>query len=760
MFEHRPLTAPDGIFTPLSGRQPRCVYCCRITTYSPAAGAFIRKYYDAARRRGVILEGGIPNPTPENISYYQEIMGAAFQMSKGFLNSSLAKWLPRMSNEQRESVASAMFSVLDGMQKQGKNENMLKNAYTKFMCWLYYKFERITAQLGDNEIPKILYEGSITNYELLMLDLLSQAGCDVVMLLYKGDVDYQKLDPSSKLSQVLSFPGSTPFPADYSLKAVRQAIQKEANRIRIYGQLPTVTCNVNSWTDEKPFDALRKPLRERGSDQTHCCTCFFRMKGVEDKQTYPNELFRLYDDLKQTGRRILILEQGIPEPTNVEIQSVHRSNFTDVDRVLQVLAANLQFPASQEIHRMMVKAFLDLMFEAYDGGQRNLNQLTNTAVILISWVHRYQEKLFHSWKAPETAVVLLLGGCRDERETLFIRFLTRLPVDIMILVPDLNKVCCLQDPALREIGFPDSLVQNSYPTDASQIVVGTTAYHAERELDTMLYDDTGMYRNQQYGKADAVTLRTMYEEIALLWKEEARFRPNFGVNNHTVSIPVIFAKVSGVKDSDIPAYWNSIKELVTEDTFAVTKPPYRSNLIPSPLQNTVGEFFDKGRLNKQYIRCHPSYQYGFLREEMQDHILDKLQLLIDSKMICNLTGAEFLIASTILSLDIEMVRLIQRFDFTKVPPKFVYVNTGEAIITPQDAIIAAFLHLIGFDVLFWVPTGYQSVERYFKPGLLEEHQIGDYVYDLNAPDLKRLTVKAKKAKKSGSWPSIFRKRGK
>ncbi|MBR3631318.1 MAG: hypothetical protein IKN55_12715, partial [Oscillospiraceae bacterium] len=160
------------------------------------------------------------------------------------------------------------------------------------------------------------------------------------------------------------------------------------------------------------------------------------------------------------------------------------------------------------------------------------------------------------------------------------------------------------------------------------------------------------------------------------------------------------------------------------------------------------------------IRSHPTYQYGFLREEMQEHILDKLQLLIDGKIITGITGAEFLIASTILSMDIELIRLIQRFDFTKVPPKFVYVNTGEAIISPQDAVIAAFLHLIGFDVLFLVPTGYQSVEKYFTPGLLEEHQIGDYVYDLSAPDLKRLSEKAKKAKKSNSWASrIFKKRG-
>ena len=31
---------------------------------------------------------------------------------------------------------------------------MLKNAYIKFMCWLYYKFERIVNLLGENSRPE------------------------------------------------------------------------------------------------------------------------------------------------------------------------------------------------------------------------------------------------------------------------------------------------------------------------------------------------------------------------------------------------------------------------------------------------------------------------------------------------------------------------------------------------------------------------------------------------------------------------------
>ena len=39
-------------------------------------------------------------------------------------------------------------------------------------------------------------------------------------------------------------------------------------------------------------------------------------------------------------------------------------------------------------------------------------------------------------------------------------------------------------------------------------------------------------------------------------------------------LPVIFAKVCGIKNGDETAYWTSIKELITEDTFVVKHFPF------------------------------------------------------------------------------------------------------------------------------------------------------------------------------------------
>jgi hypothetical protein len=494
MFAHVKLRNLDDFFIELDNRPERGVYFCRINGYTQSIGDFISRYCEAARGNGVIIEGKLQNPDEKNIAHYNEIMGMGYELSIEFISQSLKKWLPGLNMRQREDLVGVVFDVLTDLKHSGKNDSIVKNTYIKFMCWLYYRFERIANLLGDNDVPKILYAGDISNYELLMMKILSSAGCDIILLQYSGDAKYLALDRESKISDPIEITGMTSFPQGFSLK-------------------------------------------------------------------------------------------------------------------------------------------------------------------------------------------------RDNSQT------------------------------------------------SSQ--VETVAYQAERELDTLLYQDTGMFRNMQYGKANSVILKTMYEEIAILWKEELKYRPNFTTEHDMVKMPVIFAKVSGVKDGDIPKYWNSVRELMGEDTLVIRQVPYISYSTPNPIKPYVTGFYKNGKLLKDKIKENANYPYGVLREEMQDHILDKLQLLIDQKTIKGTgeNGTEYTIISTALNMSKGIVRVIQKFDFTKKNPKLIYINTGENIISIEDSILTAFLSLIGFDVVFFVPTGYQSVEKYFNYKLIEEHQMGNYVYDMAIPDL-------------------------
>lgn len=756
MFEHKILQTPDDYFKGLNSRKEKGVYFYRINGFNEAVRSFIRNYYEAARQCGVVIEGKIPNPDEKNLSYFEEIMGLDFQMSLGFIGAGLKKWLPRMNDYQRKNVAESMYDTLEAMRREGKNENMLKNAYIKFMCWLYYKFERIVNRLGEDTVPKILYEGEIGNYELKLVTVLSNAGCDVVLLQYRGDQNYLKLDPGSLLSCSLILEGMQPFPEDFSIKRLQEEMARAASTEKLYGQRPGVRACANAWTEGKGLPDFLAPAGARGSDPGLFYNCFVRINGVWDKLTYLNDLYQFQLALQNSGRHTVILDHQIPVPTPDEINAIRRAHYQNQEQMLTDLSGNIQYTANIELQRLMNQAFLDILLEEASQEGMNLNRLTGKAVYLLCWLKRYQPLLFAGWNMPEIGCFIYLGGCRAENEELFLRFLSRLPVDVLILNPNLNSRCCLEDRTLYEINYEESLTVNIYPRENSDLHMGTAAYHAERELDTLMYQDSGIYRNRQYSKAVSVTLQTMYEEIAILWNQELNFRPNFSIVDDVVNMPVIFSKVSGIKDGNVQQYWTDIKALRTEDTLINSSVPFIDPMAANPLKAHAAGFFKNGRLLRGRIREHPDYQYGFLRDEVQEHIFDKLQLLIEKKIIKGTfeNGTEYTIIATVLNLNREIVRMIQKFDFTKKNPKFLYINTTERMISLEDTILVSFLNLAGFDVVFFVPTGYQSVERYFNRQVMEEHQIGSYVYDLTAPQFDRLPSATRQ-----SWRDKIFKRG-
>ena len=740
MFQLGRIEKLHDYFSACSRRREQAVFFYRMAGYSGEVAAFLTQYDQAARTNGVVIEGRIPNPDPKQLDYLAEMMGSDFQLDAGFLTQKLTRWLPRLTGAQREAVVTAMTATLQDLQAHGKNENMLRNAYIKYMCWLYYKFERILGRLGGDELPKILYDGTVSSYELQLLVILARAGADIVLLERAGDAGYLHCDPTSQYAQLYQASGLTPFPADFSLRQLREQGRQQAERQKLYGAPAGIAPCTNAWMKTPDGKEILTAVRARGDDPKLFYNAFVVQYGVEDKLLFPSDMVAFYQQLKREGRKVCLENGRLPPPTPEEIAAVRRRNHQTAEQLAADLAANLQYPNNQQLQTLMRQAFLDVVLEEDKAVGGNLNRLLNKAVYLVAWMKRYQKDLFQNWQAPEVGVFLLFGACSGDNEALFLRLLAKLPVDVLVLLPDLNAPCVLKDPALLDLHKEHSLPMTDFPVEPSQMRVRTAAYQAEREMDSILYQNTGLYRAKQHQKAEAVTLQTMYEEIGLLWDQELKYRPGFAAEGDTVTVPVLLEKICGIKDGPILPYWLEIKKLVTPETTLVTKLPWQTGLEANPMKPYATQFLRQGRLQREKIKQHKDYPYGILRPEIQDYLLDKLQVLLDEKLIAGTyqNGTEYTIVSTILGLPKDLLRRIQNFDFTKKNPKLIIISTTEETLSLEDSILVAFLNLVGFDILFFVPTGYQSIEKYFQKPFANEHQLGPYRYDLQVPDFRTL----------------------
>ena len=763
MFDRVDAAQWKDLALPISRRRGRGVFFERVCGWNEEVKAGLWAFHEAARERGVIIEGQIANPDDRQLQYLHEVLGDDFRADAAFIEAALQRWMPRLGADQRRELAAALCEQLEDQRRQGKTDSILRNLYCKVMCWLYYRFERLTPFLGQDNPPRILYvTAGITAHELLLLRLLNRMGADVLLIEPAGDANYLKRDPESRHSHLL-VPAGQPFPGDFSLKQFRKemaaapASPKSTKAIdpMKYFQAPSRTACTNVWMEKAEYEQILTPIDRRGSDLDHYYNAFIRVRGVVDESTYMSGLHQFYRRLRNTGRSVVIADEGLTAPTQEEIARIRRRGYRNPQELTVDLADNLPGGASGELQRLMQRAFVETMTEAARE-ETALNRLLNAAVYLLCWIQRYQAALFQGFRAGDVPCFILMGGCRTAQEALFPKYLSRLPADVLILAPDLNRPCALRDGRLLELSGEQSLSVKRFPRDAADLQVSTLAASAEDELTATLYADSGLFRDRQFTRAEALTLRSTYDEVFILWEQELKYRMGFAIADQTVTMPVVYAKISGVEKGDVSDYWQQIKRLTEKDTYLVRRAPLIPPNSPNPFAPLALKVLRNGVLQRKRLREDRAYPFGMLRESLQTHMLDKLQLMLDRRMIRGTyeSGVEYTVIATVLNMDKALVRMLQSFDFTRRNPKLVSIDVDDRGASLEDAILMTFLNLVGFDIALFVPTGYQTIERYLNDNPPVEHQAGVFKYDLAVPDLDSLPPP-----RGRSWLDNLFKRG-
>ena len=773
MLKRLQLNQFEDFWAPLAARPQPGVYFCRVAGYSPALEAFLQQAVQKRAQLPMRLTGKLQNPDGGQLAYLRETLGEDFACDPDFFDAQLRKWLPRLSAAQRHNLSASLHSTLLSLRAQGKNDNMLRNAYLKFLCWMYYRFEQLLHHLGQDPLPRILYDGALSAHELQLFCVLADAGCDILLIEPDGGAAYRQLDPQGRAAALCSFAGSAPFPAGFSLEARLKAARPQPaapkpaapqparpavslvhpgrtarpapsaspapqprraparTPAELFPNAPVIA--VNTWlSGDLMADSLRDPAA-RGPEKDYIYTMFARILGVSDPSSYARDLFLWRKKLEDTGRHVTVLE-ALPIPTPDETAKVAQCGAQSASQVIAGLLPMLQPTANAKLDAAAGRALVELLTEMEKAGESPM-RIKNRAVYVICWFNRYFRTLFAGYSGGKLPVFIYFGICRTAFEALFLRFLARLPIDVIEIYPEHASDCRLADKLLFDRICEGTLHLDRFPQPSDAAQYSTAAYHAEQELTETLYQDSGLYRAHQYRKAAAVALQTMCEEIYILWDKEAPLRPGFEVVDDTVLVPVLTAKVSGVKGGDVSAYWAQIRRLSGENTLFVTRLPYMKPGGDSRLGAV--QFIKNRKLQRQALKSSPAYPYGMLRPEVQDFLLDQVQALLDAGLIRGTfsQGMEYKILSVAMNLPKEVVRILQKADFTRDVPKIAVIAAGEIPGSLEDAVFLALMHRCCFDVVLFVPTGYQIVEKYYAAPLFTEHQAGEYLYDLQPPYL-------------------------
>ena len=260
----------------------------------------------------------------------------------------------------------------------------------------------------------------------------------------------------------------------------------------------------------------------------------------------------------------------------------------------------------------------------------------------------------------------------------------------------------------------------------------SVGYKAKKELEKIIYEDSGIYRFKQYKKANSLQLLTAYDEIKIFWDQEVKFRTGFSVENDTVNMPVIFAKANGLPAKkrfiDRYRYWKEVKEFMTENAIIYKNSISIRTGFFEKFKIALQGFLNKGKLNLEKFRFSKFFKYYSLPNYLREHILDKVKYIIDNDILkSNISkNIDLDILAIASKLPYSVIKKLNEFDFTKRNPKVIFITTKNRLLTASEVIYLVLLYYIGFDVLIFAPNGISNIEYLLNKNIIQVHELGEY----------------------------------
>ncbi|AGL00505.1 YceG family protein [Desulfoscipio gibsoniae] len=644
------------------------------------------------------------------------------------------------------------------------NTGMIKNFISKLLLWAHeYIPEFYKTKSPWN--PKVIYYGDIKKHSVYFLILLSQIGCDVLYINPYSDLDYKKVDNSNRFSMLQE--------GKIKVKIKRSPItrigkpKQPVNIEQLYRIVPTKGCSavVKLKSSNDILKDIMVPLNKRsgyiGNPAPVLPVYFYRYIGINGTtkvaiDEYYNKLYQLDKSLKSRQNGFIRITDQLTMPENSEIATCrdkleHARALllygTEKDFLINkvINAKILPTTNSQPLNNTIKTAFRDIM-GLFDKMEPNssISKLENFTLKIICWINKYFKFLYKEFDFKDNPKVLYYGDIKNHEVYLLI-YLSKIGCDVLYVNSDIQK-----DDIFKQIDDKEEytkLAQNElskklekFPESERVVRKATVAYNASQEIQQFIYNgDVGLFKPWQFENSltQPVTLRTTYDELIILWQEEARVRPEFRVVDNTVYVPNLFAKIKGTHE-DLGRYWHDYRKLATyKNTHVINGVPFteirynKRDLYASAFLINNSGLIDKERLYKSDF-----YKYGYLRTSLQEFIVDKIEELIKADIfINNNKELPLKILMTIMTMDEGILNLLEIFDYPGDVPKVVIYDGTKDVFSDEDAIIIAFLNLVGIDIVIFTPTNYNNIELKLKEELMDTHQLPSVQLDLIAPDI-------------------------
>lgn len=429
----------------------------------------------------------------------------------------------------------------------------------------------------------------------------------------------------------------------------------------------------------------------------------------------------------------------------VNILQMHREQPISLNRFMAFFAGKQLLPLMDTKYRNhfvnTLKQWLEQLEIRYP--KLKSNSLQRIFLDFVKWSNYFFPKWLGERDFENAVPRVLWYGPAKESEALFLQFLYLFGCDVVIFEPD--GVDVLKEHGIS--GFPTETLPETttlfdFPFD-KPVMVQTITSQAAEQVQQHLYNNAALNFPWKYAEYETRSriLNTTYDELFILSNAELYLREGFGDEGKIVYLPVLFTKIEGISE-DEQDYANKIQRLARRDfTQILTKYP----ILPYQKSNMQFHMRDasvNGQLVAEKIVELSIWPFKNMSVSAQLNMARTLIRLIESDTVLPEPGQskeahqQYLFGQIMLA-PMDIMRLYQQFDYSFMNPTvaiFKEENSGE--MQKQDAVLLAYLSMLGFDVLLFSPAASLSIERFLKQGLLNTLRLEKVSFDVTFEQLQ------------------------
>ena len=473
--------------------------------------------------------------------------------------------------------------------------------------------------------------------------------------------------------------------------------------------------------------------------------------GIENIFEYNNILKTYLERFNENNKTCIIFDNQIPFQANFELIDYVMKELVSMD-VNHLENADIQLMPTEDLNKLFLNSLAYVVRLAIKQENfLNINIQNNFITKQILWAFYYIKNLEYS--KNNTNKCLYYGNI-SKHEVYFLILLAKMNFDVIYINPlkeenwniDSDKI--FETFKFQKISQVESLKAKTATATVLNLEE-SIAVQLERDIEKEMFTSTGVFKPWQFRTYYPVSifLKSTIIDLKNNWDEPSRIRQGFKIKDNQIFIPNYFQQIDGVYSS-----MEEYKDLVdvctkSKHTIVVNNNSaewIHPNKDTQKFQLTFCQLND-GSFDIERLKQLPFYKFRNFKIEIQNLILNKInECILDKNLFASPfdkdTVLDFIML--IFNLDLNIIKLLDSFDFPQSIPKIViFLDGNNANLEDDFLLLLAFLQKCAFDIVIFNPAGLFDARRIINEQTIDCIRLEETNYDLTFKSLNNVKKK-------------------